>query len=114
MDKRYESVGIAAIWSDRNRNSLERMLWIGVMRTQREMGLDIPEDAIGTYRNVSVLQTLLDPDSDEARLEAAEIAELGRRPTRRTPGCGGSRVCRADYATRADLAHRKNSSSSDR
>jgi adenylosuccinate lyase len=76
MDKRYQSADVAAIWSDQGRNLLERSIWIKVMRVQREAGIDIPEDIIDMYSDLAASQAELDPDSEEASLEAMDIAEL--------------------------------------
>jgi adenylosuccinate lyase len=78
MDTRYESAEIKEIWSDQGRNLTERMLWVEVMRAQREMGVDIPEDVIDMYSDLAVSQAELEPDSAEALGEAYDIAELER------------------------------------
>ena len=40
------------IWSAEGRIVLEREFWIAVMKAQRDLGLDIPEDAITAYERV--------------------------------------------------------------
>ncbi|MGD9763112.1 MAG: adenylosuccinate lyase [Candidatus Binatia bacterium] len=49
---RYASPAMVAIWSPRAKVVLEREFWIAVMRAQRELGLDIPGDAIAAYERV--------------------------------------------------------------
>jgi len=49
LASRYASSAVKAIWSERGRIVLEREFWIAVMKAQRELGLDIPEEAIQAY-----------------------------------------------------------------
>ena len=49
---RYASPAMVAIWSPRAKILLEREFWIAVMRAQRVLGLDIPEEAIASYERV--------------------------------------------------------------
>ena len=44
---RYASPEMAELWSAEHKIVLERRLWIAVMRAQRELGIDIPDEAIG-------------------------------------------------------------------
>ena len=46
---RYASAEMASLWSAEGKVRLERELWIAVMRAQRSLGVDIPEEAIGAY-----------------------------------------------------------------
>ena len=46
---RYASSEIKAIWSEEGRIVLERRFWIAVMRAQRKLGLDVPEEGIRAY-----------------------------------------------------------------
>ncbi len=41
-----------AIWSPRGKVRKERELWIAVMKAQRDLGIDIPEEAISAYEAV--------------------------------------------------------------
>jgi adenylosuccinate lyase len=50
--ERYASRAMAAIWSQRAKVVLERELWIAVMRAQRALGIDVPEQAISDYERV--------------------------------------------------------------
>ena len=49
---RYASLAMRELWSPRTKVILERQLWIAVMEAQRDLGLDIPADAIESYRAV--------------------------------------------------------------
>ena len=40
-----------SLWSDRRRIGLWRRLWLALLETQRELGLDIPSDAVAQLRN---------------------------------------------------------------
>lgn len=46
---RYASTAMNAIWSPAGRILLERELWIAVAKAQRDLGLDIPAEAIAAY-----------------------------------------------------------------
>src|SRR6266567_9329610 len=46
---RYASSQMVKIFSPEGRALLERELWIAVMKTQAELGLEIPKDAIEAY-----------------------------------------------------------------
>ena len=52
LAERYASPAITSIWSPEGKVRLERELWIAVMKAQRELGLDIPADAIADYQRV--------------------------------------------------------------
>ncbi|MFZ9941725.1 MAG: adenylosuccinate lyase, partial [Luteolibacter sp.] len=52
LAERYASPDIQAIWSAEGRIVLEREFWIAVMKAQRDLGLDIPADAIAAYEKV--------------------------------------------------------------
>ncbi len=49
---RYASAAMKDIWSAEGRIVLEREFWIAVMRAQRDLGLDIPLEAIEAYEQV--------------------------------------------------------------
>ena len=49
---RYASPELVAIWSPENKIVLERRLWIAVLRAQRDLGVDVPEQAIADYERV--------------------------------------------------------------
>lgn len=49
---RYASPTMRATWSPRGKVAEERRLWIAVMRAQRDLGVDVPEEAIAAYEAV--------------------------------------------------------------
>ncbi|GIW44332.1 MAG: adenylosuccinate lyase [Candidatus Binatia bacterium] len=52
LAERYASPEMAAIWSARGKVVLERELWIAVLKAQKELGLEVPDDAIAAYERV--------------------------------------------------------------
>jgi adenylosuccinate lyase len=52
LAERYASPALQAIWSAEGRIVLEREFWIAVMKAQRDLGLDIPAEAIDAYERV--------------------------------------------------------------
>lgn len=52
LAERYSSAGMNAIWSAEGRIVLEREYWIAVMKAQKDLGLDISEEAIAAYEKV--------------------------------------------------------------
>jgi adenylosuccinate lyase len=52
LAERYASENMQAIWSAEGRILLEREFWIAVMKAQKDLGLDIPEEAIAAYEKV--------------------------------------------------------------
>nr|WP_275433096.1 adenylosuccinate lyase [Corynebacterium hadale] len=52
MSNRYASPEMATLWSAEHKIILERQLWIAVMRAQRELGVEIPQEAIDAYESV--------------------------------------------------------------
>ncbi|MGC6425067.1 MAG: adenylosuccinate lyase [Lentimonas sp.] len=49
---RYASKQMRSIWSAEGRIALERDYWIAVLRAQKDLGLDIPQEAIDAYERV--------------------------------------------------------------
>jgi len=49
---RYASKAMCAVWSAEGRIKLERDYWIAVLRAQKELGLDITQQAIDAYERV--------------------------------------------------------------
>src|SRR3954462_1427687 len=49
---RSASAELAHIWSPEHKIVLERQLWIAVLETQRDLGIDVPEGVIEDYRAV--------------------------------------------------------------
>lgn len=66
---RYASPALRALWSPEGRVRLEREFWIAVMEAQRELGLDIPAEAISACRKVA----------EEVNLEAIRQREAVTR-----------------------------------
>lgn len=64
LAERYASSAIQSIWSAEGRIILEREFWIAVMKAQRDLGLDIPEEAIAAYEKA---KDQVDPGSIMAR-----------------------------------------------
>jgi len=67
LSGRYASPPMQALWSERRRIGLWRRLWLALMESERELGLEIPADA------VTAVRAHLD-DVDLAR-----VAELEKR-----------------------------------
>ncbi len=65
LAERYASVGMKNIWSPEGRIVLEREWWIAVMKAQRELGLDIPAEAIESYEKVKESVNLTSIDARE-------------------------------------------------
>jgi adenylosuccinate lyase len=61
---RYASAEMAQRWSPTTKVVLERRLWLAVLRAQRELGIDVPAEAIEAYEKVV---EVVDLDSIEAR-----------------------------------------------
>lgn len=52
LAERYASEPIKKIWSLEGKILAERNLWIAVMKAQKQLGLDIPQEAIDAYERV--------------------------------------------------------------
>ena len=52
LAERYATAEICEIWSPAGKVKMERDLWIAVLKTQRNLGIDIPEGAIEAYEKV--------------------------------------------------------------
>ena len=61
---RYASPELVALWAPERKIVLERELWLAVLRAQRDLGVDVPEQAIADYQ--AVLSTV-DTESIAAR-----------------------------------------------
>jgi len=64
LAERYASSAIQSIWSAEGRIVLEREFWIAVMKAQKDLGLDIPAEAIAAYEKA---KDSVDPGSIMAR-----------------------------------------------
>ena len=49
---RYASQPMQDIWSEQGRIALEREFWIAVLKAQKDLGIDIPSEAIQSYEAV--------------------------------------------------------------
>ncbi|MCB1233882.1 MAG: adenylosuccinate lyase, partial [Verrucomicrobiae bacterium] len=65
LAERYASPAIRDIWSGEGKVRLERQLWIAVLKAQRDLGLDIPEEAIAAYEKVADRVDLASIDARE-------------------------------------------------
>ena len=52
LSQRYASADMQDLWSETGRIKLEREFWIAVLKAQRDLGLDIPAEAIEAYARV--------------------------------------------------------------
>jgi adenylosuccinate lyase len=64
LAERYATPAMLAIWSAQGRIVLEREFWLAVMKAQRELGVEIPAEAIAAYESV---KDQVDPASIMAR-----------------------------------------------
>ena len=49
---RYASAPMVSLWSPEHKIVLERRLWIAVLEAQRDLGVDVPADAVQAYTSV--------------------------------------------------------------
>ncbi len=49
---RYASAELTAVWSPENKVVLERRLWLAVLAAQRDLGVQVPEQALADYERV--------------------------------------------------------------
>lgn len=52
LASRYASKPMRAVWSAEGRIGLERDYWVAVLRAQKDLGLNIPQEAIDAYERV--------------------------------------------------------------
>ncbi|QPK80411.1 adenylosuccinate lyase [Corynebacterium lizhenjunii] len=72
LSSRYASAEMNQIWSPEHKIVLERQLWIAVMKAQRDLGVDIPAQAIATYEAV-VEQVDLDSIAQRERVTRHDV-----------------------------------------
>jgi adenylosuccinate lyase len=65
LAERYASPAMKNIWAPEGRIVLEREWWIAVMKAQKELGLDIPSEAIESYEKVKDIVNLDSIDKRE-------------------------------------------------
>ncbi|MBY8883256.1 adenylosuccinate lyase [Streptomyces sp. PTM05] len=49
---RYASAELATIWSPEQKVILERRLWLAVLRAQKDLGIEVPDQALADYERV--------------------------------------------------------------
>ncbi|WP_431964658.1 adenylosuccinate lyase [Actinacidiphila sp. bgisy160] len=49
---RYASAELATLWSPEQKVVLERRLWLAVLRAQKDLGIEVPDQAIADYERV--------------------------------------------------------------
>ncbi|TDE12962.1 adenylosuccinate lyase [Jiangella asiatica] len=49
---RYASPELARLWSPEHKIVLERQLWLAVLQAQRDLGVDVPDGVVDSYRAV--------------------------------------------------------------
>ncbi|GFE12426.1 adenylosuccinate lyase [Streptomyces glebosus] len=49
---RYASAELAVLWSPEYKVKLERKLWLAVLRAQKDLGVEVPEQALADYERV--------------------------------------------------------------
>ncbi|MFK7911257.1 MAG: adenylosuccinate lyase [Akkermansiaceae bacterium] len=79
LAERYASAAISEIWSTEGRIVLEREFWIAVMKAQKDLGLDIPQEAIDAYESVKDqvnLQSIMDRERITRHDVKARIEEF--------------------------------------
>lgn len=52
LAERYASQSMKEIWSPAGRIVLERKLWLAVLKAQKELGVDVPDEVIPAYESV--------------------------------------------------------------
>ena len=52
---RYASAAMSELWSPERKVVLERQLWVAVLRAQRDLGVEVPDEAITAYERVVAL-----------------------------------------------------------
>ncbi|ODU01047.1 MAG: adenylosuccinate lyase [Pseudonocardia sp. SCN 72-86] len=72
LASRYASPELVRLWSPEYKIVLERRLWIAVLRAQRDLGVDVPEQAITDYETV-VEQVDLDSIAARERVTRHDV-----------------------------------------
>ena len=57
LASRYASDAMTALWSAPEKIVLERQLWIAVLRAQRDLGVDVPAEAVEAYERIAAQGT---------------------------------------------------------
>ena len=69
---RYASPELVHLWSPENKIVLERQLWLAVLRAQRELGVNVPDDVVADYERV-VEQVDLDSIAARERVTRHDV-----------------------------------------
>ena len=72
LSSRYASAELSNLWSPEHKIIMERQLWIAVMRAQKDLGVDIPAEAIDAYEAV-IEQVDLDSIADRERVTRHDV-----------------------------------------
>lgn len=72
LSHRYASTELSNLWSAEAKIILERQLWIAVMKAQKDLGVDIPAEAISAYENV-IDQVNLDSIAERERITRHDV-----------------------------------------
>ena len=46
---RYASLAMVELWAPAAKVTLERRLWLAVLRAQRDLGIDVPDGVVAAY-----------------------------------------------------------------
>ncbi len=52
LANRYASADLATLWSPEQKVVLERRLWLAVLRAQKDLGIEVPQEALADYERV--------------------------------------------------------------
>ena len=52
LASRYASAEMKELWSPEHKVVLERRLWIAVLRAQKDLGVDVPDDTHGVLQDI--------------------------------------------------------------
>ncbi|CAB5064988.1 MAG: adenylosuccinate lyase [Actinobacteria bacterium] len=69
---RYASPDMAELFSAEHKVILERQLWVAVMKAQRDLGIEIPDEAIAAYESV-ITQVDLDSMNERERVTRHDV-----------------------------------------
>src|SRR5690625_5351825 len=72
LSSRYASAELSNLWSPEHKIIMERQLWIAVMRAQKDLGVDIPSEAIDAYEAV-INQVDLGSIADRERVTRHDV-----------------------------------------
>jgi len=49
LSERYATPEMNEVWSELGKARMERRFWVAVLRAQRELGLEVPQEALEAY-----------------------------------------------------------------